>query len=124
MDTDKTLWIVWGRQVRPGSLALAFTTGMLGINALTGATVLAGWWETVAGAVAVATTAILTVGWWRQCIRCATAGYASGVWTWTVVAATALTTPGVRPWGMSVMSAVGWVLLAAGLWLRDRRETP
>jgi hypothetical protein len=123
MDTDKALWIVWGRQVRPGTFVLSVVTLALGINALAGATVLTGMWETIAGGIGCAAAAALWVGWWARSLTALLAGLLAAAWTWATVAAAAASTPGVNPLGMSVASAACWCLLACGLWLRDRRET-
>ncbi len=110
---------MWGRQVRPGSLALSLVTGALGINGVLGNTTLTGWWETIAGIIALTAAVALWAGWWQQCLRCALTGYLLSVWTWTVTAATAATQLGLA---QTTVSASCWGLLAGLLWLRDRRE--
>ena len=124
MDPDKAVWMLWGRQVRPGSLALSLVTLALGVNTLLGTSVLVGDWEVVVGGIACLASGALWVGWWAKSLAAALAGYLCAAWAWATVAAAAATTPGVRVFGMSVVSAACWCLLAAGLWLRDRRETP
>ena len=121
MDTDKTLWLVWGRQVRPGSLALSAATALIAATALLGDTRLDGPFEYVVGVIAALATIALWVGWWRQCLRCGLAGMTGAAWAWATVAITGMQQQtSVTTWG----TAWCWCLLAAGLWLRDRRETP
>jgi hypothetical protein len=119
MDSDKSVWLLWGRQVRPGSLALSVVTGALGVAGLLGATRLAGLGETLAACIALLTVAALWVGWWAQGLRAMLVGLMGAVWTWSVVAYVAFEQ------GASVMTVIisaCWALLAALLFLRDRRE--
>ena len=122
MDRDKALWIMWGRQVRPGSLWLSVVTGAVGVNAALGRTVLVGRWEDIAGIVALLAAGCLWAGWWAQSIKTAAVGYqaAAGVWAFVALTASAqLCDP------LSQTAIVAWCLagLAGSLFLRDRRET-
>ena len=119
--TDKALWIVWGRPVRPGTLALSVVTGSLGVNAVLHASILTGLWETIAGMIALVSAGALWVGWWAKSLQAMLAGLMLGALTWGSVTAVAITQPQVN--AQTTIGAACWCLLAGGLWLRDRRET-
>ncbi len=121
MDTNKALWIVRDRQVRPGSFVLSVLTGFIGVAGLFGVTRLSGTGELFSSAVALLTAGAMWVGWWGQSLRAMLAGLLGAVWTWTVIALIAFYQ------GASVVTvtiAIGWAMLAAMLYLRDKRERP
>ena len=122
MDTDKAVWLLWGRQVRPGSLALSVVTGALGTNAILHRTQLDGTWETIAGIVGLLAAGCLWAGWWAQSIRVASLGYQAAFGLWVFVAVVATQQLG-DPLAQTAFGAWSWALLAGGLWWRDRRET-
>ena len=123
MDSDKALWTVWNRPVRPASLALSIVTLSLGINAVIwGSTSINGPLETVAGVIAVGAAAALWVGWWSRSLLAMLAGLLLAAWCWGTAAWAVSQTPGIN--AQTVVSASCWCLCAAGLWLRDRREIP
>lgn len=122
MDSDKALWTMLGRPVRPGTLVLSIITASLGINAILGTTSLNGTFETVAGVIALISAGALWAGWWAKSLTAMLAGLMLATWTWATVAWAASQTPGITV--QTVVSASCWCLLAAGLWLRDRREQP
>lgn len=122
MDSDKTLWLLLGRPVRPAMLALSVVTGSLGINAILGLSSLVGVFETVVGIIALTSAAALWVGWWAKSLTAMLTGLLLATWTWATAAWAASQTPGITV--QTVVSASCWCLLSAGLWLRDRRETP
>ena len=117
----KSVWTFRGRQVRPGSLALTVATAGLGVNAVLHRTQLDGLWETVAGIVGLVAAGALVAGWWAQSVRTAALGYQCAAWVWAFVAAVAAQ-QAADPLMPTVINAGAFALLAAGLWLRDRRE--
>ncbi len=121
MDPDKATWTAWGRQVRPGSLALTVATLGLGVNAVLHRTQLSGGWETVAGIVGMLAAGALVAGWWAQSIRTAAVGYLCCLWLWLFVAGVAAQ-QAADPLMPTVINAAAFALLAGVLWVRDRRE--
>ena len=122
LDTNKAVWLAFGRQVRPGSLALTVATAGLGVNAVLHRTQLYGAWETVAGIVGMLAAGLLIAGWWAQSLTAAAIGYLCCLWLWLFVAGVAAQ-QAADPLMPTVINACAFALLAGGLWMRDRRET-
>lgn len=119
MDADKALWLVWDRQVRPGSLVLSAATMLIAVSALLGATRLTGSWENVVGVIATVAAVFLWIGWWAQNLRIGLAGMLMSSWCWATLAITGIQQQvSVTTWGISWC----WAGLGVLLWARDRRE--
>lgn len=113
-------WMAWGREVRPGALALTYVTGLAAVGQFTGAPLLDAPASTVVGLIAAAAVGCLVAGWWARSVRTLHVGLLVCAWLWGMLAALILIE---RPASVSGWMGLGWSGLAGLLWLRDRQET-
>lgn len=112
-------WYAWGREVRPGALALVWTTSLATAGQFTGATLLDPPASDIVGALGMAAVGCLIAGWWAKSLRTLAVGLLVCAWLWTMLAVLVLLQ---NPAAVSGWMGLGWALLASLLWLRDRRE--
>jgi hypothetical protein len=120
-----TAWRAFGRPVRPGAFVLTLVTAILGASLLAGVTTLSRLLDGPSGLVIAAaawfTVGLLTGGWWASNRRALHAGLLFAAWTWACLGTIVIAD--TDWWSLLGWMSVCWALLAALLWLQDRRRT-
>ena len=124
--TDTNLpWMIFGRRMRPFSLALSLSTLLITYATLAGVTVgqqLDGISGKILGGVGVLTVLLLVAGFWFKNDRAMVNGLllSTGVWM-SVTAVLALDIGFVA---VSTLSAGCWAVAAGGSWLLEVSHAP
>ena len=113
-------WTFFGRKLKPFSLALSVSTGIVAFSALRGALTgvgvdgIEGWVTGIAGIIAVV---LLVLGWLVQGERLMREGLLVATGAWAALAAHVSIEIG---WfAVSAMLAWTWVIAAGGAWLLE-----
>lgn len=115
-------WLMFGREVRPCTLALAVYTSYSAYAALLGVpgrrgSLLTEQWATVSGTIGLAAAAALFIAWWLRSETVLGVGLLAAAWYWLFLAV--LVSLVQAPWAVSAVGAFCWGGLALGLWWRD-----
>jgi hypothetical protein len=121
MMTDNNLpWLIFGRKMRPFSLALSLSTGVIGYATLNGVATgvgLDGTQGRVVGVAALLCVGMLVYGWWARSDKAMNNGLlvCAGVWA----SAGTFLALDIGTFAVSTMMAICWAVAAGGAWLLE-----
>ena len=118
-------WMIFGRKMRPFSLALSLSTAVLGYATLRGVATgvgLDGTAGRIVGIAALVAVLLLIYGWWSRSDKAMVNGLliSAGVWA----SSTAFLALDIGVSAVSTMSAACWCVAAAGAWLLEVSHRP
>lgn len=120
MGDTELPWLVFGRKMRPYSLALSLATGVVSYSILTGKTLgrlLATFPGQAVGVVGIVTVLLLVAGYWMRSDWAMTQGLLMSVGVW--VAVTVVIGIDTGAFGVSTMMAACWAVASGGAWLLE-----